>query len=97
MGLKHGREYEHILHDLTAAVAQIHDSYLFLEMEEDEWHCLSRAEQLEMNEALAEDLFYALGSESTIVVGSGIVIHDKEQHRIHFLIGDDELNVVPLI
>ncbi|MNW32269.1 hypothetical protein D3C74_92100 [compost metagenome] len=97
MGVKHGREYEEILQELTAAVGQISDSYLFFEMESDEWGALGLEEQHEVNEALAEDLFYALGENSVITVGSGVVIHDPDHHQINILIGEEEITVVSLV
>ncbi|MGN7361039.1 hypothetical protein ACTHPF_27130 [Paenibacillus sp. SAF-054] len=97
MGVKHGREYDEILKELTSAVGEIPDSYLFFEMEGSEWQLLSPEEKREVHEALAEDLFYGLGTEPVIEVGSGVVMYDKEHHRINLLIGDEELTVVPLI
>lgn len=97
MGVKHGREYDEILTDLTVAVGEIPDSYLFFEMDEQDWHQLAAEERREVHEALAEDLFYALGTEPVITVGSGVVMYDKDLHRINLLIGDEELTVVPLI
>lgn len=97
MGVKHGRDYDGILTDLTAAVGEIPDSYLFFEMAEQDWMQLGIEEKREVQEALAEDLFYALGAEPVITVGSGIVMYDKDHHRINLLIGDEELTVVSLI
>ena len=97
MGVKHGRDYDGILKDLTIAVGEIPDSYQFFEMEEGEWQQLSPDEKREVHEALAEDLFYGLGTEPVIEVGSGVVMYDKDNHRINLLIGDEELTVVPLI
>lgn len=97
MGVKHGRDYEYILKDLTAAVGCIPDSYEFFEMQALEWHGLSDEERLEVQEALAEDLFFALGTEPVITVGSAVVMYDPEGHRINFLIGEEELTTVMLI
>lgn len=97
MGVKHGRDYEFILADLTKAVGRISDSYLFFEMEPSEWEELSEADREEVHEALAEDLFFALGTEPMLEVGSAIVIYDAEGHRINFLIGETELTTVTLI
>ncbi|AOZ92771.1 hypothetical protein [Paenibacillus crassostreae] len=97
MGVKHGRDYGQILKELTEAVERIADSYLFFEMEEEEWALLQKEDKLEVMEALAEDLFFGLGTEPSIIVGSGVVIHDRENHRINILIGDTELAFVPLI
>lgn len=97
VGVKHGRDYEFILADLTEAVGRISDSYLFFEMDPLEWEVLQAKDRLEVQEALAEDLFFALGTEPMIEVGSAMVIYDKEGHRINFLIGEEELTSVTLI
>jgi len=97
VGVKHGRDYADILNDLTQAVGRIEDSYLFFEMEPGEWEELPQESKLEVWEALAEDLFFALGDEPMIQVGSGVVIYDKETHRINILAGDEDLASVVLI
>lgn len=97
MGVKHGRDYGDILTDLTQAVGQIPDSFVFFEMDPEDWNDLNDTEKNEVQEALAEDLFYALGTESVISVGSGIVIHDQTNHRINILIGEEELTFVALV
>jgi len=97
VGVKHGRDYEYILADLTKVVGRISDSYIFFEMEPSEWEALSEEERLEVQEALAEDLFFALGTVPVISVGSAVVIYDADNHRINFLIGEEELDFVALI
>lgn len=97
MGVKHGRDYSEILSELTEAVGRISDGYVFFEMEQEEWRELPQESKLEVWEALAEDLFYALGNEPVIQVGSGVVIYDKETHRINILLGDEDLASVVLI
>lgn len=97
MGVKHGRDYGEILQDLTEAVSLISDSYLFFEMESEDWERLGAEERVEVHEALAEDLFYALGTRPSIDVGSAVVIHDSVLHRINILIGEKQMTFVPLI
>ncbi|MBW4085173.1 hypothetical protein [Paenibacillus sp. S150] len=97
MGVKHGRDYSEILSELAVAVGRISDGYLFFEMEPEEWRELPQESKLEVWEALAEDLFYALGNEPVIEVGSGVVIYDKETHRINILLGEEDLDSVLLI
>ena len=97
MGVKHGRDYSEILIDLTAAVGRISDGYIFFEMEPEEWQNLPEESKQEVWEALAEDLFYALGNEPVIEVGSGVVMYDKETHRINILLGDEDLASVVLV
>ncbi|WP_150275760.1 hypothetical protein [Paenibacillus tepidiphilus] len=97
MGVKHGREYGEILTELTEAVGRISDSYVFFEMEPDEWKELPQESKQEVWEALAEDLFFALGDEPMIQVGSGVVIYDKDTHRINILLGEQDLASVLLV
>ncbi|WP_422659072.1 hypothetical protein ACK8P5_00540 [Paenibacillus sp. EC2-1] len=97
MGVKHGRDYGDILKDLTEAVGRIPDSYVFFEMDSEDWGNLNDLDRNEVHEALAEDLFYALGTEPVLSVGSGVVMHDQGNHRIHILIGEEELAFVALI
>ena len=97
MGVKHGRDYGDILQDLTKAVSSISDSYVFFEMEAEDWERLGAEDRLEVHEALAEDLFYALGTQPSIDVGSGVVIHDPVAHRINILVGDQQMTFVPLV
>ncbi|WP_106769499.1 hypothetical protein [Paenibacillus faecalis] len=97
MGVRHGRDYGEILTELTAAVGRIADSYIFFEMDPKEWNNLDDSEKNEVHEALAEDLFYALGTEPVISVGSGVVIHDQTNYRINILIGEEELAFVALV
>ncbi|MDO3413151.1 hypothetical protein QWJ34_25590 [Saccharibacillus sp. CPCC 101409] len=97
MGVKHGRDYGEILQDLTKAVSLIEDSYLFFEMEAEDWERLGPEDRLEVHEALAEDLFYALGTQPSIDVGSAVVIHDPALHRINILIGEKQMTFVPLV
>ncbi|GGO09798.1 hypothetical protein [Saccharibacillus kuerlensis] len=97
MGVKHGRDYGDILQDLTKAVSLIPDSYLFFEMDSEDWERLGTEDRLEVHEALAEDLFYALGTRPSIEVGSAIVIHDTDLHRINILIGEKQMTFVALV
>ncbi|MFE4714614.1 MULTISPECIES: hypothetical protein [Paenibacillus] len=97
MGVKHGRDYAEILNELTEAASRITDGFLFFEMDPEEWQELPQESKLEVWEALAEDLFYALGNEPVIEVGSGVVIYDKDTHRINILLGDEDLASVVLV
>lgn len=97
MGVKHGRDYGEILTDLTEAVGRISDGYLFFEMDPEEWQELPQESKLEVWEALAEDLFFALGNGPMIEVGSGVIIYDKDTHRINILVGEEDLASVILI
>ncbi|WP_138496380.1 hypothetical protein [Paenibacillus pinistramenti] len=97
MGVKHGRDYALILAELTEAMAAVPDSYIFFEMEPEDWERLPQEDRREVWEALAEDLFYGLGEEPVITVGSAVVMHDGAVHRINVLIGEEELTTISLI
>lgn len=94
MGVRHAREYSDILQELTAAIAAIEDSYLFFEMDAADWSALGKEEQQEVLEALADDVFYGLGEDHEIVVGSGKVTYVPPLHRIEVTAaGQDQLLV----
>jgi len=97
MGVRHAREYSDILRELTTAIATIEDSYLFFEMEYADWKALSSDEQQEVLEALADDVFYGLGEDPEIEVGSGLVVYSAPLHRIEINVRGERLAVVHLI
>lgn len=97
MGVRHGREYSDILQELTAAIAAIEDSYQFFEMDEADWNAMQQEEQQEVLEALADDVFYGLGEEPEIEVGSGKVVYVPQLHRIEILASGQRQAVVHLI
>lgn len=97
MGVRHAREYSEILQELTTAIALIEDCYLFFEMELAEWEILSVKEQREVLEALADDVFYGLGEEPEIEVGSGTVVYLAPQHLIEIVARGERQAVVHLI
>lgn len=66
-------------------------------MDPEEWQELPQESKMEVWEALAEDLFFALGNEPMIEVGSGVIIYDKDTHRINILVGEEDLASVVLI
>jgi hypothetical protein len=87
MGVKFGRVYSDIIHDFSAALEQIDDLYLCFEMSEDDWLGLEPEERSECIRTLADDLFYGLGTEGSLSVGSGTVSHDAGRHvlKVHAL------------
>ena len=97
MGIRHAREYSDILQDLTEAIGQIVDCFRFFEMEAAEWGILSTEEKHEVLEALADDVFYGLGEESVIEVGSGTISYKAEHHIIEVGQGDKVSQIIRLI
>ncbi|MCF2945867.1 hypothetical protein L1N82_19810 [Paenibacillus tarimensis] len=97
MGVRHAREYKEILEDLTEAVSGIADSYTFFDMTAEEWEVLGPDERGEVMEALADDVFYGLGEEPTIAVGSGHVTYHAKRHVIEVSVDGTEIRLVRLI
>lgn len=96
MGVKHAREYEDILAELTAAVALIPGCYEFFEMTEEEWVRLNEADRKEVLEALADDVFYGLGEDKIIEVGRAEITYDPKFHLIDISMGDQLLSMIKL-
>ncbi|MFF2094160.1 hypothetical protein [Paenibacillus sp. NPDC058174] len=97
MGVRHAREYADILKDLTEAVSAIGDSYTFFEMEEEEWAALGETDRHEVMEALADDVFFGLGEQPVIAVGSGEITYHPKHHVIEVSQGDNVTRMVRLV
>ncbi|WP_166244515.1 hypothetical protein [Paenibacillus turpanensis] len=97
MGVRFGREYADIIVDFTAALQEIGDSYTFFEMEAEDWAELGQEEKQEMLRTLADDLFFGLGSEPSIPVGSGEVKHDASRHVLQVITEHKIVHVVRLV
>ncbi|MFD2117086.1 hypothetical protein ACFSTH_19900 [Paenibacillus yanchengensis] len=97
MGVRHAREYADILQELTKAVSEIEECYTFFEMELADWQQLATEEQSEVMEALADDIFFGLGTVDSIVVGRGTVIHNAKRHLIEVVQDDKIVQIVRLI
>lgn len=96
MGVKFGREYNDIVNDLTTAIGQIRDCYDFFEMSEEDWTDMSSDEQAECLKTLADDVFFALGSDSTIQVGQGLLVYEKSKHIIKVDQGENIISLIQL-
>lgn len=97
MGVKHAREYSDILVDLKEAIKKIEDSYTFFDMTSVQWQALLLDEQDEVLEALADDVFYGLGEEPVIEVGSAKVTYNNELHVLEVTKDSEVLATVNLI
>lgn len=97
MGVKFAREYEHIVKDLTAAIANIDDSYTFFEMSAQDWAELDHNEQMACMETLADDIFFALGQSAKIQVGSGMLNYNAQRHIITVSDNNNQVTIVKLI
>ncbi|MEI7026385.1 hypothetical protein [Paenibacillus sp. y28] len=87
MGVKFGREYEDILKDLTAVLLKLEDCRDFLDMTEEEWAGLDEEERAGCVETMADDLFYALGTDKEIEIGQATITHDAANHVIKVMDG----------
>lgn len=97
MGVKFGRVYKDIIDDFSAALGQIGDLYTCFEMSENDWSELEEEERNECIRTLADDLFYGLGTEETLAVGSGTVTHDADRHVLKVHTEPDVVTVVYLV
>jgi len=97
MGVKHAREYADILKELTEAVAEIDQCYTFFEMEQEEWERLPAEGRREVQEALADDLFYGLGEHPVVEVGAAVVTYNSKHHIIEFSYNNQVTRIVRLI
>ncbi|PZE20119.1 hypothetical protein [Paenibacillus xerothermodurans] len=97
MGIKFGREYPDIITDFTEALCSIDECYTFLEMTPKEWQGLEPDEQRECIKTLADDVFYGLGTEPRMRIGTCTINYDREKHVIVIHHEDKLINVVYLV
>jgi hypothetical protein len=97
MGVKFGREYNDIIEDLTAAIHKINQVYEFFEMSQADWDALDQEEQKECIKTLADDVFYALGSQSSMEIAQGAAVYDKQKHVITVNQGNQIITIVKLV
>ena len=97
MGVKFNREYSDISADLVKAIYDIADCYEFLEMTAEDWETMEEEAKLDIIQTLSDDLFYGLGDEPTIQVGSGQMEYDPKTHVIKVTTGNQVVHLVQLI
>jgi hypothetical protein len=82
MGVKYTREYEDIIVELTEAIYEIPNFYDFFDMTSEDWNDIPEDERKACASTLADDIFYALGNEPVLSVGSGTIKHNKVKNSI---------------
>lgn len=97
MGIKFGKEYTDIIEDLKQAIGKIKGFYDFFEMTGEDWSELDADQQQDCLKTLADDIFYGLGSETSIQIGRGAVQHDPANHIIKVRDGDNLVSVIYLV
>lgn len=90
MAVTFTRPYKDILQDMAGLLGLIQDSYTFLEIEAEDWEQMTKEDQHEVLEALSDDLFYGLGQESILFVGSGSIRYDRQFHHFEVM-GENEV------
>lgn len=76
MAIRYTREYDLILDDLSQALVTVPEFFDAFEMNENEWRELSEDEQAVCVRTLADDVFYALGADPEVPVGTGAAYYD---------------------
>ncbi|MNH95171.1 hypothetical protein D3C73_478060 [compost metagenome] len=97
MGIKFGREYEDIIVDLKQALTMVDGFYDLFEMTLEDWSELDDEQQKECLQTLADDIFYGLGSDPEMNIGSGLLRHDPSRHVIQVHNGDNLVSVIYLV
>ncbi|MCD9020470.1 hypothetical protein [Cohnella silvisoli] len=96
MAISYTRAYDHILDDLSRALATVPQFYESFEMETADWESLSKDEQDICIRTLADDLFYVLGSEPAAYVGLGHAEYDPAHAVIKVTSNEQLVHVVSL-
>ena len=89
MGVKFGREYAAIISELALALGPIDGMCSFVGMDPSEWESLGPEGQIACIRTIADDLFYALGTEKEVVIGQARILYDELHHRIRIRYADD--------
>lgn len=88
MGVKFGREYAAIISEFTQALDPIDEISTFLEIDAGEWEALGAEGRLDCIRTISDDLFYALGTEKEVSIGSSRIVYDELHHRIRVYYSD---------
>lgn len=97
MGVKFAKEYEDIIKDLSEAIKDIEGSYEFFDMEEGEWEALGGEQQKECMTTLADDVFYGLGADPEMELGTSTISYDRTNHIIKVSYTDKVVRVIHLV
>ena len=88
MGVKFGREYAAIISEFAQALDPVGEICTFLEMDAGEWEALGPEGRFDCIRTIADDLFYALGTEKEVSVGPARIVYDELHHRIRIYYAD---------
>jgi hypothetical protein len=96
MAIAYTRSYDHILDDLSRALATVPQFHEAFEMNDEEWDSLKDAEKDICIRTLADDLFYVLGSETSADVGYGSAEYDAGHGVIKVTANSQLVHIVSL-
>lgn len=96
VGIKFTRDYNDIVNDMSHAIPNIDQFYRFLDMEKEQWEALSMREQHECTKTMCDDLFFALGSISTIEIEGGWVSYERTKNVITVNSGETVIAIIHL-
>lgn len=89
MGVKFARDYEIIIDELAKLISQITGANEFFDMDSEAWLEIGQEEKTELTKTMADDIFFALGSEDSgpVTVGDCLFEYDKGHHAIKVIDG----------
>lgn len=96
MGVKYGREYDHIIQEMVDALENIEGLNDFFGMSMDDWNALGTESKRECIHTVSDDVIYALGRDSTVTVGTGYVEYDDKRHILKVFDGS-KVSIINLI
>jgi hypothetical protein len=96
MNIRYTRDYDKILDDMSQAISTIPQFYETFEMGNEEWSGLTDNEKAVCLRTLADDVFYALGSDPLAEVGPGSAEYDRGHDIIKITAGPQLVHVVTL-
>ena len=97
MGLKYTRDYKDINEELVGGIKLIDNFYEFFDMTSEDWTSISDDEQFEVIKTLADDVFFALGSEGEVTLGNGFIKYNSSEHLINIFINEKSIYFINLL
>ena len=97
MGIRFKRNYKEINQELVQAIKKIDRIFEVLGMEAKIWNQLQENKKAEYLKTLADDLFYALGTETKVEIGNGYLEYIEKQNKILVSQKDNCTQIINLV
>lgn len=97
MGIRFKRNYKEINQELVQAIKKIDRIFEVLGMEAKNWNQLQENKKAEYLKTLADDLFYALGTETKVEIGNGYLEYIEKQNKILVSQKDNCTQIINLV